>query len=268
MKKFFIRIAVILLTFLYSGHLFGNLNSFNFIVSPPVINLKLRPGSTNKVDLTIYNKDVKELRLLIKTSALDMDIDGNALVTDTKNNELSCASWMATPVNNITIKPGTKAVVSVEIKVPYNVNGGRYGIVLFQTAIPVAEKSDVILTGRMGTIFMIEIIGPKKIEGGIKEFKISKEEGLLKFTTQVENIGNIHFKSKGSIIIKDGNDKIIDRVNLEVGSGTILPNHSRVFSATWNNPGKMQPGNYLALLQLQIPGMGKILQEIKEFNIN
>jgi hypothetical protein len=242
--------------------------SFKFIIAPPIVNLKLRPGSSNKVDLRIYNKDSKELVLSIDKSAFNMDVDGNSSTTGELANEFSCTTWLQIAQKEITIPPDSNISIHVTVHVPNGVYGGRYGIVLFQTTHPIMQKNEVALTGRMGSIFMIEIVGPKKIEGIIDDFKIIKEDSLVKFITHIKNTGNIHVKAKGSVLIKNDIGKIIDRINLLVGTGTILPNHRRVFTASWTNQRKIQQGNYSALLQVQIPGMGRILQIQKDFTIN
>jgi|GEM_PF-2825989 len=244
------------------------MNSFKFIISPPLVNLKLRPNELKKIDLTVYNQNDKKLSLLIRTCSLEMDKKGNALASDKTNDPFSCATWLKIPVDNITIDPHAKKIVPVEIKVPYGATGGKYGIILFETATQPQTRDEIVLIGRMGTIFMLEVYGAKKIDAAIKGFKIAKENGSIHFTAQIFNSGNTHFKARGSVIIKDNLDKIVDRVKLEVGTGSVLPNHEREFAGVWNNPRKMEKGKYRAILQIFIPGHGRTLQEVKDFIIN
>jgi len=265
--KNFINLTIFLLNFILLSLEWAIAASINFIVSPPIVELKMHPGSTKKIELTVYNKNSNALNLNVETVSLEMDKYGNAVVSDSEYDPFSCATWFHIDKKKLSILPNNKVILPVEIKVPYGINGGKYGIVLFQTNNLKRDKDEIKLTGRMGTIFLISIFGHKEISGKIANFKLSQENGIINFTALIQNSGNIHFKTKGTILIKNEKNTIIDRVNLKIGTGTILPKHEREFCAVWDNSRKMLPGNYAAILQIRIPGMGRILQETKDFLI-
>lgn len=216
--------------------------------------------------MTVDNKNNKKLELVIKTVDLQMDKAGNALISDQATDPYSCAGWLNFGEKKIVVAANSKKQIPVTIKVPPGASGGKYGIVLFQTAVQGTSNNELLLVGQMGTIFMLEIQGMKKIQGGINEFRAHPENGSTVFYSTIANLGNTHFQVRGSIVIKDRENKIVDRVNLTVGTGTILPGHSREFTAKWINRKKIPQGNYQAILQVNIPGQGATLQKIIDIN--
>ena len=241
---------------------------FDFVVSPPVVKLKLQPGSTESVTITLINRDDRKLLLKIEKSALAMDIDGRAEEGTNDENDYSCAGWLSTSMAFVEIPPGESVRVPVHIKVPFGVHGGRYGIVLFRSVDEGASKSDLRISGRMGSIFMIELFGRKERVAGIDAFRIQRGDSGIQFLALIRNEGNVHLTATGSVIIRNSESKIIDRVQLDTGTGTILPEHRRQFRGTWQNEKKMKSGAYTAALRMRVKGMGKLLQREQTFEIN
>lgn len=259
-----IKFLAILLT-IFSQLLYGT-NSFKFTVSPPIIHLKLHPGSTEEVELRVQNKDEAELNLNIKTYPLAMDKSGNAVVGE--DQRFSCSAWLEPARNSVSIPPDSTAFVAVKIKVPFNVSGGRYGVVMFETSRKMQREKEILLTGRMGTILMIELYGRKQFDSRIMNFSIAGNSNPIDFSVTIRNHGNIHITAKGSILISGEDGRIVDRVNLNTGTGTILPENSRIFSAIWQNERKIIPGAYRAKVRIIIPGIGRVLEGEKVFYIN
>jgi hypothetical protein len=241
---------------------------FDFVVSPPVVKLTLQPGSAESVTITLFNRDERTLILEIEKSALAMDIDGRAKEGANGDNDFSCAGWLTTSMDFVEIPPGESVQVPVRIKVPFGVHGGRYGIVLFRSVDEGVSKSDLHISGRLGSIFMIELFGMKERTAGIDHFRIQQGDSGIQFLAMVRNEGNIHLTAAGSVIIRNSESKIIDRVQLDTGTGTILPEHRRQFKATWHNMKKMKPGSYTATLRMRVKGMGKLLQQEQKFEIS
>jgi len=56
------------------------------------------------------------------------------------------------------------------------------------------------------------------------------------------------------VVIKDGKGRIIDRIPLEAGTGTVFPDGVRDFPGTWSNPRKMVKGKYTAEVRINYRG--------------
>ena len=254
-----------ILLILFSQSVYA-VNSFKFTVSRPIVFLKLHPGSTELIELFIHNSDKTDLKLNLNTYSLSMDEHGNALVLE-NTNPASQANWLQPEFNNLKIPPDSNATVPVKIKVPFGISGGKYGVVMFETSQKVRAQNEILLTGRTGTIFMIEIYGRKKYDSRIIDFSVNGQTNPVNFAVTIRNNGNLHINAKGSIMILGKDNRIVDRINLNVGTGTILPNHRRVFPAVWKNEKKIVSGNYVAKVRIIVTGVGKVLEEEKAFII-
>ena len=76
----------------------------------------------------------------------------------------------------------------------------------------------------------------------------------------------MHVKARGSILIKDSKGQVVDRVPLEVGTGTVLPDGVREFRGTWSNRRKMKKGDYTGEVSVSCSGIGAVLSSV-DFSI-
>ena len=166
------------------------------------------------------------------------------------------------------MEPGSKKAIGARIKVPRGVRGGRYAVILFESLSSGRRKrGNVMLGARLGTIVMVSIPRTLKREAEISRIKIEKvpvspREGRqgktliqpVDFIASLKNIGNVHINAKGSVVIKNDEGRIIDRIPLEVGTGTVFPDGVRDFQGTWSNPGKMIKGKYTAEARISYRG--------------
>jgi hypothetical protein len=139
---------------------------------------------------------------------------------------------------------------------------------------------------RMGTLFLVTLGRLNRPEGDIVEFDAwvetsgeievrdltqegrrppaevlrlqlpdQKEKRKVRFTVVFHNVGPIHVKVKGSIVIMDAaTGRILDRVPLVTGTGTVLPYGWRRFGGAWEKQRKLKPGHYLAEARIRFPG--------------
>ncbi|MBN1466942.1 hypothetical protein JXA02_14405 [candidate division KSB1 bacterium] len=242
--------------------------SFNFIVMPPIVEEKYKSGSMSKINLTVHNNDSSPLTLLLSTADLTMDLQGKAGIAERHDETFSCKEWFVLPSPRIVIAPNAQVPIPIGIQAPYGAFGGKYGIILLQTELKPRAADEVTLLGQTGTIFLLESAGQKKRSAIIRDVKMTilKAEEV-QFHVLVHNDGNVHFRAKGYVLIKNHLDKIVDRAPLQVGTGLVLPAHDRLFQAKWNNKRKMAAGEYRAIVNVQIPGVAKTLQKAISFAI-
>ena len=221
-----------------------------------------------------------------RVSDLGMDRDGNSMALPAGTGQYSCSSWIKsiTPMDTetktvlkrkadnadgkISLQPNEIKKMSVEMNVPYGVNGGRYSIVLFEAAGSSQISMDgLLLKGRVGSLIMLDLYGRRTLNAEVNQFRADHENANVNFKMIVKNTGDTHFRMACSIIIKK-EGKIIDRVSADVGTGTVLPGYEREFTAMWKNERKMIPGAYYAELRVRIPGLGKYIRKEIEFNIH
>jgi hypothetical protein len=77
-----------------------------------------------------------------------------------------------------------------------------------------------------------------KLTGQLIDFKTNHpwyEYPPVEFNTTIKNDGNIHFKPKGAIFIKDFLGRDVATISFNKEGGNILPNSSRTFQNNWSD---------------------------------
>jgi len=218
-------------------------SQFHVLLSPQIVPLELRPGSRTTVILDLTNQD-NENPVSIRLYAKDIyqGLEGAYHLSDTAM-PYSCVDWLVLPDSLIEVGPGKTRQVSVSIEVPYRAVGGAYAAVVFEM---VREKAGKTVEDAMAAQFEyrfqmpawieIEVKRPRGLRrrlapGEIKVTPTADDPGLAKkygdrgmaISAEVENIGNIHVRTKGRFIIRDENRRLVRDTRLGSGRGTVLP---------------------------------------------
>ncbi len=264
----FIHMAALFLPLLATDAIGNSPRSFDFYVTPPLVERKVAAGTPFAVEVTFYNRDSAPLTLRLGRADLTMDLAGDVRVVASGNPDFSCKTWLIFPDSALRIPGGGRITIPVTVQVPSGMRTGRYGVLVARTEIKPARADEITLVGQTGAIFMLQPAVRARLSAQIREIDLTREDGqAMRFQIRVRNDGDVHFRAKGYILIKNSFDKIVDRVPLQMGTGTILPLHERLFSAQWNNKRKMLPGAYRAVFHLQVPGLAKVLQEVRDFSL-
>jgi len=256
------------------------LSQISITVVPPLVETSIPAGGLRSFRLVVSNLGNRPVDIQGYTCDLKLNPDGTPLVLDAGVTSYSCARWIELTEDKFTLDAGSKKVVGATVKVPRGERGGRYAVILFESLSSGIRKSgNVILGARLGTILMVTIPWTLKKEVEISQIKIGEapvssldtRQGKISiqpinFIVSLKNTGNVHITSKGSVVIKDGKGRIIDRIPLEAGTGTVFPDGVRDFPGTWSNPRKMVKGKYTAEARISFGGRRQARAE-KTFSI-
>lgn len=234
---------------------------FHVLLSPQIVPLELRPGTRSQVSFELINQD-KDSPVLIRMSAGEVyqGLRGQYKLSDTAM-PYSCADWLVLADSLIEIAPGEARQVAVGIEVPYRAVGGAYAAVVFE----IAPEKTRAATGdamagrfeyrfRMPAWIEIEVKRPRGSQrrlapGEIKVTPTADDPGLAKeygdrgmaISAEVENIGNVHVRTKGRFIIRDENRRLVRDTRLGSGRGTVLPGAKTHLETITKLP---RPGTY------------------------
>lgn len=238
-----------------SGDCFGDVS---LGVYPPIVDLSIPAGEDHAIDLTVYNQGDRAMSITAYVSALKVSVDGDPIPLDTRKGKWSCADWITLDKQAFDLAPGEEESVRATLRVPEGTSGGRYAAILFEgSPAPGAQgATDVALGARVGTIVIESIPHTLTREGEIESMEAYRTApDSVWFAVRFRNIGNIHLKTRGSVVIKDDSGRVIDRVPLEVGTGTVLPDGVREFTGTWHNRRRMLKGDYTGEARVDSEGM-------------
>ncbi|MBI2050180.1 MAG: hypothetical protein HYT31_00040 [Parcubacteria group bacterium] len=248
----------------------------NITVSPPKFEFSVDKGGRVNGAITITNGDAEPLVLI--PSIADFTAQGEAgkpaFVEGDDASAFSLSSWIALPVEAITVPPSGQLEIPFSVAVPENAEaGGHFGTIFFS---PVTEQSGTIaVQQKVGVLLLVRVAGEVREAGEVTIFKafpagteaeaVSQakprsifSEFPVSIAVRFTNTGNVHLKPSGTITLSNMFGTELVRVGEEItqtpsgaitGStlvhyvpvndtgGNVLPNSSRVFLSEWKGYG-------------------------------
>jgi len=245
-KKRIICFGFLVLLFSVFGFLFSE-RVLALTISPPKLEFSVNPGQEIKNEIKIFNET--ETEVSVYTSVANFGAKENEegvphfLTPEEKEGDL--ASWIEIEKGPIKIGHLEQKVVSFSIKVPVSADaGGHYAAIFFANQPPKAETGTAIgITGKLGSLILLRVSGDIKEEGRLTEFRLKEKKKIyeslpVNFIIGFENLGNVHLKPQGEIVIKNIFGKISDKIAVnrpKIGTGgNVLPASVRHFQASWS----------------------------------
>lgn len=170
------------------------------------------------------------------------------------------ASWMKLEKSAVFVAAGQMAnvVVTIENR-PSLAPGGHYGAVLLtavtDTGAPV--KSQVGIKQVLSSLILASKQGGERQMLNLVEQKLNGAFGRLPSMVEhrFQNDGNVHVVPRGVTEVWDPAGKLVLRAAINDGSGAILPESFRRYSAKFTNVGRAWlPGSYTVKTQYRYDG--------------
>ena len=146
-------------------------------LSPVLVEKVLQPGATFTDVVRVINTGTTTVKIDKSVADFYYDARGAVQFVEEKDPAIgtsSLKSWMKIETEAFTLAPGDTKVVPYTITVPANAEpGGHYGVLFFNT-VPDANVggATVVLSGRVGSLVLVEIPGDVKKTGEITSFKV------------------------------------------------------------------------------------------------
>jgi hypothetical protein len=240
--------------------------AFSLSVSPYLLEFEVPGGGVRTFTMTLYNEGNGPAEVKAYTRSLHLSLTGEPQPGDGMEGIFSCAPWISLRPSHFTIQPNGKEKVAGILEVPRGQRGGRYASILFET-VPKEVKGGLRISTRLGVVVMMTILRTLRKKGEIVNFSSSPVEEGMSLKAIFCNTGNVHLKATSTVVIMDSEGKVVDRVNLQGGTGTVLPLEKREFSGRWTRRSKMSPGKeYIAEVRVVFPG-GRWVRERFDFTL-
>jgi hypothetical protein len=214
-------------------------------ISPLSYDLEINPGVQKSGKIYIENVSDTDIEVQAEFSNFFVADNGDYIFTGEKevaNENLKpylMSGWFSLGENNFTLGKKSNKTVDYKITVPGDVSlGGHYGVIFFRTvcknppdlAIVSTDKSSVCVSARPGVLFLVQVGGDALKKGILKKIDVPKLSlsGKAKFSVEIENAGNTHFRPEGQIVATNLFGQ--ETSKMEIKDKTILPTMSRKFS--------------------------------------
>jgi len=228
-------------------------------ISPPLKELTLKAGEVSKQTITITNPTKSTIE--VYPSVMNFEAggeNGEPTFTEPKEEEsnFALASWIKFAETKIALTPEQVYEFNYTVKAPDGAEpGGHYGAVFFAKqplkSTDTATSNQVIVSGKIGTLILVKVPGALVEKATLDKFATHKISfmGPVNFETKITNLGNIHFKPKGEITIKNIVGNEAGRATVNEAGGNVLPDSIRKFDTRWSN-GSWAFGRYVASVKL------------------
>ena len=227
-------------------------SSFSLSVTPPLIRLNLAPGDVWKSELKIMN--INPIDEQFYASVLDFGPKGESgglefIKKDEaagENGSHLLSKWIEVSSEPFLVKSGESYGVPFTISVPKNAEpGGHYAAILIGRS-PAASKvsgAQIEVASMVSSLVLLRVGGEIVESGLIREFSAAKRifgRPQVDFKLVFENLGNVHLRPTGSIVIKNifGSRVAELPINEESSEyGNVLPQSSREWQKRWEDDG-------------------------------
>jgi len=213
-------------------------------ISPPLNEVSLNKGESKQyiVKLTNPTKNLVE----VYPKVMDFRAKGEGGDPDfykasDETAKFSLSKWISFSQSKIAIAPEQFIKFKYEIKVPFDAEpGGHYGVMFFASEPPETQTdvSSVSLASMIGSLVMVKVPGDIQEKGSLEDFDTDKFFYFgndINFLTRIVNSGNIHFKPRGNIEVKNIFGSNVETLTVNESGGNVLPDSTRRFENNWKS---------------------------------
>jgi len=220
-------------------------------VSPIRVEHLVKQGEKGTDMISVTNDGSVQTRLRVSLEDWTLTRDGNPTFMKVENNPYSCVQWIRINPVDFRIGPGQTKEVRYTIAVPPGIEEGGYrAAIIFETIpdiTPGEKMKRVFLKGRIVTI-LYEVVGKPIPEGHANTLKAEQKKEGIDFYLVLQNTGKVHYRTKGSITVKDSNGKKAFEVDLP--DVPVLPESEREIKTTYDKT--LPKGRYSVMAVVDI----------------
>jgi len=183
----------------------------------------------------------------------------------------SASAWVSISSGEFSLEPQATRVIEINLSTPPDAAGGYYAAVVVEQhpeRQPEAPTA-VIRTYRVACILEFTVIGFQRLrqEARLDDFRVESdpEKGTRSYVLTVANLGNVHLRGKGEIVVETTGGRRLEQFPLEEGRGTVFPGFARDFRS--DSETKLPPGEYVAKVTFRYGQEGKVIRSQISFTV-
>ncbi len=210
-------------------------------VGPARQQISINPGETSSFAIKYYNQSDLPLGGTVKVADFVVDsTDGSPRIIDNidqANPKFSASQWVTLSLDQISIAPQDRVIVSASLAVPKNARpGGRYVTVYFEpnvgTPSSVGSGGATGVAPRIASLLYIRVNGPISENALISQMFAApfSEYGPVEVTANIINNGDYHIRPRGVFTLTNPLGAVVEQSSLK--ETNIFPDALRVFSTS------------------------------------
>lgn len=225
--------------------------SIPLTVGPARQQITINPGETTTFAIKYYNQSDIALNGVVNVADFLVDsTDGSPRIIDSvdqANPKYSASKWVSLSLEQITISPQDRIIVTGTLSVPQDARpGGRYVAVYFEPALgtpsSVGTGGSTGIAPRIASLLYVRVNGPITEKATISQMfaKSFYEYGPVEVITNISNSGDYHIRPKGVFTLTNALGGIVEQASLK--EANIFPDAQRIFPVTMGE--KWMMGKY------------------------
>ena len=218
-------------------------------VSPVTFELTANPGDTISNIIKVSNPTNNILSIKMETEDFKPVGEEGRVVTTSEEDEdttYSLRKWIKMVPEEFTLEPYEQKLVDFLIEVPENAEpGGKYGSILAGVSGSLSSGgSGAAVSTKTGALVLLMVSGDLNEKLIVSDFSAPsfQEYGPVPFEIKFENMGTVHVRPRGFVVITDLFGKKV--TDLEFSQKNVIPEAIRKNEANWNT--KWLLGKYTA----------------------
>jgi P pilus assembly chaperone PapD len=220
-------------------------------VAPIRVEHFFREGEKGTDMILVTNEGTTPTRLKVSIEDWTLTKEGTPVFMKVEKNPYSCAEWVRINPVDFRVGPGQRREVRYTITVPQGISERGYrAAIIFETvaeATPGEKIKRVLVQGRIVTI-LYQVVGKPIPKGHAKSLRAELKKTGIDFVLALQNTGNVHFRTKGTLTVKDSTGQKLVETGLP--DVPVLPESEREIKIS---SGKLLPrGSYAALAVIDI----------------
>lgn len=241
-------------------------------ISPPILEFEAKPGQTYEQTIKLTNPTKNLIEVYPRVMNFRAGGEGGEPTfssLDQGEEKFSLGSWIKVTQPKIALLSEQVVEFKYQIVVPEDAEpGGHYGVMFFATEPPKSDEnsSQISISSMIGSLILAKTPGDLIEKGFLEKFSVNKVvfKAPAVFETKIANIGNVHFKPRGEIVIRDMSGTQQEKTVFNQEGGNVLPDSTRKFEQKWS-PGKFKVGRFTAKLDVTYGSGEKTLSENLSF---
>jgi P pilus assembly chaperone PapD len=220
-------------------------------VSPIRVEHLVKQGEKGTDTISVTNDGTAPARLKVSVEDWALTRDGNPMFIKVGKNPYSCAEWIRINPVDFRVDPGQTREVRYTVTVPGGIEDGGFRVaIIFETVpevMPGEKAKRVYLKGRIATI-VYEVVGKPIPQGHANSLKADLKKEGMDFILALQNTGKVHFRTKGSITVKDSNGN--KTFEVDIPDIPVLPESERDVKVSYDK--SIPKGKYTATAVVDI----------------
>ncbi len=225
-------------------------------VSPLTLKMEIPPGEISSKNLTIRNTGQDPVSVNIQLVDWWRTPEGNLQLLAPGARDRSCVDWMLYSTEALTMEPGEKRQVTIEVDVPEDERGDHWAMLLI-TEQPEEANEDQPVTTRVTVNYAVKILQQDPTTNE-KEAKVTGlklvNKAPLELAIDFKNDGPTHLQTTGRAEIRNLQGETIREY--EISKFPTLPGEERIIEVgntdKYDEP--LEPGTYYAIVVMDFGG--------------